>query len=101
MVSEAEIKEQAQQRRRQYEADLEPLVAPAAPHVHDANRALLGRVRDLVPSRTDDVHAVPDEDVLWYRALGAVAERYGLTYELVSEETGRYLWLIRRGRSHG
>lgn len=102
MVAEAEIKTQEQAaQRRQYETALEPLIAAAAPKIHDANRVLLGLVQELVPSHTEDRRAVPEADRLWYRALGAVTQRYGLTYELVSDHSGRALWLIPHGRSDG
>jgi hypothetical protein len=82
------------ERRRTYEADLEPVVAAAAPKIHGDTRVRLGAVRDLLPSRTDDLHRVPLEDELWYEALGAVAHRYGLTYELIGEASGGTIWLI-------
>jgi hypothetical protein len=81
-------------RRRSYEAELEPVVAESAPKVEGDARVLLGAVRDLVPSRTVDGHRVTAEDELWYEALGAVAHRYGLTYELIGEDSGGEIWLI-------
>lgn len=93
MITEQERLE----RQRQYEADLAPLIDRAAPLVTDQDRVLLGTVHDLVPSGTDEVRSVPEADQLWFSALGALAHRYGLTYELVAEETGRQLWLIPEG----
>jgi hypothetical protein len=95
MVSPDEREKQAQdERRRQYEAELEPRVAAAAPKVGGANRVLLGPVSELVPSRTDEEETVPAEDQVWYQALGAVAHRYGLTYELITAHPRSTLWLI-------
>jgi hypothetical protein len=95
MVSPQEREKQAREERlRQYEAELEPLVAAAAPKIVGANRVLLGPVRELVPSRTDEEESVPEEDQLWYRALGAVAHRCGLSYELITAHPNSTLWLI-------
>jgi hypothetical protein len=94
MSSEEREKPARDERLRQYEAEIEPLVAAAAPKIVGANRVLLGPVSELVPSRTDEEESVPEEDQLWYQALGAVAHRYGLTYELITAHPRSTLWLI-------
>jgi hypothetical protein len=80
--------------RRQYEAELEPLVAAAAPQVREGERAWLGRVRELAPSRRDWDHGIPDQDQTWEAALEAVVHRHGLSYELITDESGGALWLV-------
>jgi hypothetical protein len=94
MSPEEQEKQAQEERLRQYEAELQPLVAAAAPKVVGPNRVLLGNVSELVPSRTDERESVPAEDQLWYQALGAVAHRYGLTYELITTPPQSTLWLI-------
>jgi hypothetical protein len=91
---ETRARQEQEERRHQYEAELEPRVAAAASEVVDANRVLLGRVTELVPSRTADSHRLSADDQLWLQALGAVAHRYHLTYELITDNSGGTLWLI-------
>jgi hypothetical protein len=93
VVPEREDQEQSE-RRRQYEADLEPLVAEAAPQVREGERAWLGRVSDLAPSRTDWLQGIPDQDQPWAAALEAVVHRHGLSYELITDDSGGALWLV-------
>jgi len=92
-VQEQETPEE-RERRRQYEAQLEPLVAAAAPKVREGERAWLGHVQDLVPSGTDWLDGIPEEDRPWEAALEAVAHRHQVSYELVTDGDDATLWLV-------
>jgi hypothetical protein len=94
MSSDQERVSEQSERRRQYEADLEPLVAAAAPQVREGERAWLGWVRELAPSRTDWADGIPEQDQLWEAALEAVVHRHQLSYELVTDDGSAGLWLV-------
>jgi hypothetical protein len=94
MSSDGEQVSEQSERRRQYEAELEPLVAAAAAQVGEGERAWLGWVHELAPSRTDWADGIPEEDQLWADALEAVVHRHDLSYELVTDDEGAALWLV-------
>jgi len=71
------------ERSRQYVPDLEPLVARIAPSVGD-DRALLGRLCDLLPSESCSAQQLSPEDRAWLLALEQVAHRHQLSYELIT-----------------
>jgi hypothetical protein len=93
-ADQEQVGQEERERRRQYEAELEPLVAAAAPKVREGERAWLGRVEDLVPSGTDWLDGIPEEDRPWEAALEAVVHRHQLSYELVTEGDEATLWLV-------
>jgi len=93
-ADQEQVGQEERERRRQYEAELEPLVAAAAPKVREGERAWLGRVEDLVPSGTDWLDGIPEEDRPWEAALEAVAHRHQLSYELVTDGDEATLWLV-------
>jgi hypothetical protein len=93
-ADQEQVGQEERERRRQYEAELEPLVAAAAPKVREGYRAWLGRVQDLVPSGTDWLDGIPEEDRPWEAALEAVVHRYQLSYELVTDGDEATLWLV-------
>ena len=77
-----------------YVAEVEPLVARLAPEVGD-DRALLGSLSRLLPSRTRSAEQMTTEDRIWLSALEHVVHRHGLSYELITctgaDDT---LWLV-------
>jgi hypothetical protein len=80
-----------------YEAAIEPLVAAAAPEV-GPDRAFLGNLCDLLPSRTRSAQRLSADDLSWLEALRQVAHRFGLDEELVTraDEGSDSLWLVPR-----
>jgi len=80
---------------REYEPDIEPLVAAAAPQV-GLNHAFLGSLGDLLPSGGASAQALTAEDQAWLQALERVAHGYDLGYELITDagEGPDTLWLV-------
>jgi hypothetical protein len=83
-----------EERFLQYVAELEPLVAKIAPSV-GPDRAFLGYLHDLLPSRTPSVQELTLEDRTWLEALEFVVHSHDLSYELITR-TGEEdsLWLV-------
>jgi hypothetical protein len=80
---------------QKYLADVEPLVERTAPGVHDGERALLGPLRDLLPSRSINAQHLTPADEAWLAALEQVVHARGLSYELITHEgEGDALWLV-------
>jgi transaldolase/glucose-6-phosphate isomerase len=80
-----------------YVAELEPLVERSAPEVSDIQRAFLGRLSDLAPSRTRTARQLSPADLIWLRALENVVHRHQLSYELITNEDESkedHLWLV-------
>lgn len=78
-----------------YVAELEPLVARAAPDVSKFNRVFLGRLTNLAPSKTPIARQLSPEDETWLLALETVAHQHGVSYELVTTENDEgFLWLV-------
>jgi hypothetical protein len=79
---------------RQFVAEVEPLVARTAPMV-GVDRAFLGWLCDLLPSRTCSAQQLTMTDWAWLAALERVVHAYQLSYELITftgeEDT---LWLV-------
>src|SRR5260370_22039065 len=81
---------------RQYVAQIEPLVQKAAPMVGD-DRAYLGSLTELAPSRPVTYERLTPADWSWLAALEDVVHRHQLSYGLGTTEGGEdHLWLVPR-----
>src|SRR4029077_13790152 len=81
---------------RRYVSEIEPLVQKAAPMVGD-DRAFLGSLAELAPSRPTTFTRLTSADRSWLAALEDVVHRHQLSYELVTNEGGEdHLWLVPR-----
>ena len=81
---------------RRYVSEIEPLVENAAPMVGD-DRAFLGSLARLAPSRPITYMRLTPADWSWLAALEDVVDRHQLSYELVTDEGGEdHLWLVPR-----
>src|SRR2546428_5624223 len=80
----------------EYVSEIEPLVEKAAPMVGD-DRAYLGSLTELAPSRPITYIRLTPVDWSWLAALEEVVHRHQLSYELVTNERGEdHLWLVPR-----
>jgi hypothetical protein len=85
---------QPDERFREYVSEIEPLVQKAAPMVGD-DRAYLGSLTELAPSRPITFERLTPADWSWLAALEDVVHRHQLSYELVTNEGGEdHLWLV-------
>lgn len=79
---------------REYLSQVEPLVASTASKV-GKDRAFLGTLCDLLPSRPCSIQHFTRDDWAWMAALERVIHVYGVSYELITHTGGvDSIWLV-------